>query len=118
MVKARSTLVILLLFMWTTAPALRCVLPNQFLTPEEQACCKAMAGQCGEMGNHPCCKKVEGNTQPAIAAMHTSAPRLVAGAMLPVLTERLVVPQLLLAVDAAIAPSPPSPTVSTAILRI
>lgn len=118
MLKARSTLVILLLFMWMTAPALRCVLPNRFLTPEEQACCKAMAGHCGEMGDHPCCKKVEGNTQPAIAATHTSAPLFVAVAMLPALRVRLVVPRLLFTADEAIAPSPSPPTVSTPVLRI
>jgi hypothetical protein len=118
MARARSTFVILLLFVWTAAPALRCVLPNEVLTPEEQACCKAMSGQCGDMGDHPCCKKVEGNTQPAITATGTSATHFIAVAMLPVSTVSLTPPQSLLTADVSIAPSPPLPTVSTAVLRI
>jgi len=39
MAKARSTFVVVLLFVWTAAPALRCLIPGEVLSAEEQACC-------------------------------------------------------------------------------
>jgi hypothetical protein len=115
-VKARSTFLVLLLFLWTAAPALSCVLQSKSLTPDEQACCKEMGGNCGEMANHSCCKKVESRLQPALAAATANAPEFAAIAMLPVVT---VDPsQSLLSTDVAIAPSPPRQPISTAILRI
>jgi hypothetical protein len=73
--KARSAFVVVLLFVWMTAPALRCLLPGEVLSPEEQACCKAMAGQCSESAvlNHPCCKKTTQTAQPALASAQVTA---------------------------------------------
>lgn len=73
--KARSGFVVVILFMWMTAPALRCLLPGEVLSPKEQACCKAMAGQCSESTafDHPCCKKTTQTAQPALASAETTA---------------------------------------------
>jgi len=75
MSQARSTLVAVLLFVWMTAPAVRCLLPGEVLTPAERACCKAMAGQCAESGvlDHPCCKKTTAAAQPALPSAPAAA---------------------------------------------
>lgn len=59
-----------LLFVWTAAPALRCLVPGASLTAQEQACCKAMGGQCGDSpaSNHPCCKRSTSAVQPALVS--------------------------------------------------
>src|SRR5579872_7211223 len=117
MTKVRSTLVLLLLCSWTAVPTLRCLIPTEPLSPEEQACCKAMGGQCGEMGSHPCCKKVQSGTQPAIATAKTSIVHLaVMSVVRAPTTERL---SSTTAVYAVAEPDPPPlPGVTTTILRI
>lgn len=79
MANARSTLAVLLLFVWTASPALRCLLPGQVLTPEEQACCNTMAGQCGEsaVAHHPCCKTAAATAEPALASAQASGIAIV-----------------------------------------
>ena len=74
MSKTRSTLALVLLFLWTAAPALRCLVPGESLTAEEQACCKSMGGQCdnSSASEHPCCKRATSTTQPALATSHAT----------------------------------------------
>ena len=118
MAKGRSVLVAVLLLMWTGAPALRCLLPNESLTPEEQACCKSMGGNCGDMDNHPCCRKVQTAPQAAVVVKNVSAPDLLVLATLPFSPANIAVPRLLRTTDIEIAASPPLPAVSNAVLRI
>jgi len=115
--KARYMFAVAFLLCWTAAPALRCVLPGASLTPEEQACCKTMGGDCGDMDNHSCCRKVQADTQPAVVASRASAPHFVAFAMPAISSVSVSVRALQLDI-AAVGPSPPLPTVSTAVLRI
>lgn len=70
MANARSALAAVLLLVWMAAPALRCLLPGAALTSEEQACCKAMAGQCSESvaADHPCCKTARSTAQAALVS--------------------------------------------------
>ncbi len=52
---------ILLLLVSCVAPAMACMAPAAQMTVEEQACCRMMKSQCGQMGmpgSHDCCKKV------------------------------------------------------------
>jgi hypothetical protein len=51
---------VLLLLVSCVAPAMACVAPAAQMTVEEQACCRMMKSQCGQMempGSHDCCKK-------------------------------------------------------------
>jgi len=78
-------LAVVLLMVWTALPALRCMIPGQTLTPEEQACCKSMGGECGDSpaSDHPCCKRNASPAQPALANAQAalSIPVLVAVAL-------------------------------------
>ena len=67
--KSRPILAFMLLLLWTTAPTLRCLVPGEVLTVAEQACCKAMGGQCGGSSSpdHPCCKRTLSSVQAAMA---------------------------------------------------
>ena len=69
MAKARSTIGVLLLFLWTAVPVVRCMIPGETLTSEEQACCKSMGGQCWDSpaSDHPCCKRKISTVQPTLA---------------------------------------------------
>src|ERR1017187_1793539 len=45
--------------LFVALPVMACAVPNAAMTPAERACCKKMAGQCGDMGtakSHPCCQ--------------------------------------------------------------
>jgi hypothetical protein len=56
---------VLLLLVSCVAPAMACMAPAAQMTVEEQACCRMMKSQCGQMempGSHNCCKKT-----PAVA---------------------------------------------------
>ena len=56
--RGRSIVVVVLVAIWFSAPALAC-LPNPQMTQAEMACCKKMAGDCNMGGGkHPCCKVV------------------------------------------------------------
>ena len=115
-VKARSTLVVLMLLMWTAAPALRCF--SQSLTAAEQACCKAMAGACGNMSNHSCCEKIQSGTQPAVITASVSERNFVATEALA-FTAADLGRQLQFTNNTVIAASPPvPPSASTTVLRI
>jgi hypothetical protein len=72
--QAPSTLALLLLVLWITAPAVRCLVPGEALTAAEQACCKSMAGQCGDSPalDHPCCKHTTSSAQPAVVPVQVS----------------------------------------------
>ena len=74
MSKTRSILALVLLFLWTATPALRCLVPGESLTAEEQACCKSMGGQCDDSSasEHPCCKRATSTTEPALATSHAT----------------------------------------------
>jgi len=74
MAQARSTLAFLLLLLWMASPALRCLVPGEVLTAQEQACCKSMGGQCGDApaSDHPCCKRVTSSAQPAMVSVQFS----------------------------------------------
>jgi len=69
-VKTRSTFIVLLLFIWTAVPALTCLIAGEVLTAEEQACCKAMGGECGDStaADHSCCNRTTSTAQPAVAS--------------------------------------------------
>jgi hypothetical protein len=57
---AKIVTVFMLLLMGV--PAVACMLPNMEMSPEERACCRKMAGQCGEMGmdpSHGCCARLQ-----------------------------------------------------------
>jgi hypothetical protein len=52
---------VLLLLVSFVAPAMACMAPDAQMTVEEQACCRMMKSQCGQMempGSNDCCKKV------------------------------------------------------------
>jgi len=115
-VKARSTLVVLMLLLWTAAPALRCF--SQSLTAAEQACCKAMAGACSNMSNHSCCEKIQSGTQPAVITASVSEQNFVATEALA-FTAADLGRQLQFTNNTVIAASPPvPPSASTTVLRI
>jgi hypothetical protein len=60
---------VLLLLVSCVAPAMACMSPDAQMTSEEQACCRMMNSQCGQMempGSHDCCKK-------APSAVHDNA---------------------------------------------
>ena len=67
-------LAFVLLFVWMAAPALRCLVPGESLTAEEQACCKSMAGQCGDSPglDHSCCKRATSSNQSAVVTLQVS----------------------------------------------
>ncbi|HWY67359.1 MAG TPA: hypothetical protein VNX88_01780 [Terriglobales bacterium] len=93
MAKGRSTLAVVLLFVWTAAPALRCLVPGETLTQEEQACCKSMGGQCGDSpaSDHPCCKPTTSTAQPALATAKATVTTIVSMAVsLPAAVHSLV----------------------------
>jgi hypothetical protein len=51
----------LLLLVSCVTPAMACMAPAAQMTVEEQACCRMMKSQCGQMempGSNDCCKKV------------------------------------------------------------
>lgn len=51
---------VLLLLFSCVAPAMACMAPDAQMTVEEQACCRMMKHQCGQMempGSQDCCKK-------------------------------------------------------------
>jgi hypothetical protein len=108
MVKIRSTLAIALLFMWTGAPALRCLVPGETLTSQEQACCKSIAGQCGDStaSTHPCCKIAGSTAQPALAAAQATVRAAVPfAATISAPADSVIVPEFSL--DSLVGPSPP-----------
>ena len=50
-------MVVALALLWFAGPAMACLATAVHLTPDEQACCKRMAGECGGMPvSHSCCK--------------------------------------------------------------
>jgi len=118
--KSRTILAaVLLLVVWMAAPALRCLVPDQVLTPEERACCKAMAGHCGESSGseHPCCKRTKSKAQPAAAraSAQIRVPALIRDRVSQVLDSPLDQP---LAAHGLADPSPPPGLQGNAILRI
>jgi hypothetical protein len=53
----RYFVVMVLALLWFAEPAMACLVPAFHLTPDEQACCKRMAGKCGGIPvSHSCCK--------------------------------------------------------------
>jgi hypothetical protein len=119
--KPRSTVVILLLFICAAAPVLRCLGPGEILTAEEQACCKSMAGHCGDSpaANHPCCKQATSTAQPAVATPHVDvSTTFTIAAWLPSLAHSLAEPEF--APDWLVGPSPPVASLqqTSPILRI
>lgn len=61
-----------LICLWISSPALAC-LPNAQMTDAEMACCKKMAGDCHMgMGQHPCCKTVSSTPSPVALVQPSS----------------------------------------------
>jgi hypothetical protein len=118
MARGRSSLIISVLLLGTVVPSLRCLIPTETLSAEEQACCKRMAGECGSMpASHECCKKVVSGPQPAMTSSKTTLPAPVAVVGTPLLEERqMCVQPLALVVTELLDPSPPPNTI--AVLRI
>src|SRR4029077_6312250 len=120
MAKVRSTLAVVLLFVWTAKPALRCLIPGEALTSVEQACCKSMGGQCGDSpaSDHPCCKRTTSTAQPALATAHPTVTIPVSVAVsLPAAVHSLVKHEF--APEWLIDPSPPPPrNQASPVLRI
>jgi hypothetical protein len=66
-----STIVALLLLLSVAAPVLACV-TGRTMSREENACCRAMHGNCGEMAKMGCCRTtVRTDESPQLA---TTAP--------------------------------------------
>lgn len=63
-----------LLLVWMAAPVMRCFVPGESLTAEEQACCKSMGGQCGDSpaSDHPCCKHATSTSQLALPSSYAT----------------------------------------------
>jgi hypothetical protein len=60
----------LLVFLMAGAPLVACMLPVSTMSDDEQACCREMAGQCGQAdmpSSHSCCKTLAGAVQVAVA---------------------------------------------------
>jgi hypothetical protein len=56
----RQFCAVVLLLVWSLAPAMACTLPNVQMTPDERACCVQMQRNCSGMdmpASHPCCQK-------------------------------------------------------------
>jgi hypothetical protein len=70
--KLASTFLLAWLF---ASPAMACLLPIAQLSQEEKACCRGMAGMCGEMGknsSHSCCVKAKANNPSYVVAKASS----------------------------------------------
>jgi len=117
--KGQSMLAVVLLFVWTSAPALRCLIPGESLTAEDQACCKSMGGECGDSAasDHPCCKKTTSTSQPALAtAQASSAAAVPVAAAVPQQTYLLTEQEF--AAKWLVDPSPPLLQQANPVLRI
>src|SRR5579872_7270509 len=116
MAYCRSAVTIILLLAWIALPTLRCAVPSE-LTPQERACCKRMAGECGQMpSRHECCKKTVASPQNAMASPRSTTPTLDTG-MGAILTAP-VPTTLLQSITAALyGPSPPL-LVNSTVLKI
>jgi|SRR5579872_1100537 len=116
-------LVIGLIAMMFAVPVMACLLPNAALSPQEKACCREMAGQCGDMGmssSHSCCKSTVGNTALFITTSHTAVEYDFNAVSLVVSGPVVIQPQLVSPIGGlAQTHSPPVPfSENTSILRI
>ena len=114
-----------LLLMMFGVPAMACVLPHAQLSEAEKACCREMAGQCGNMdmpNGHSCCQTTVRPQQSAMlepAAKGTFdrlgfayyVPRPIVSAPQPAVTASSTI-------RAWRHPPPPADVPSTEILRI
>jgi len=115
--------VFLLAFLSWGTPMMACMLPSAALTPEEQACCRRMAHECGDHqmpSSHSCCKTVGSQDQAAVAKssfnLTYQAQLLYAVQATAQLAEP---PQHPFATSAVLGHSPPeTPSSSSDILRI
>jgi hypothetical protein len=115
--KGRFSLIAGVLLLSTAMPALRCLIPTESITAEERACCKHMAGDCGQTpANHECCKKTVSTPQPAVTSARITV--LASHAVLGTVhsTSPDCVQPLALAATELLDPSPP-PSAFT-VLRI
>ena len=65
------------------------------MTPEQQACCAAMAHDCGHMAPEVSCCAGEGQPDTALAAAKPTSSTLSFGALMPVIAAPTVVPATL-----------------------
>jgi hypothetical protein len=85
-VPIRRSILLLLAFLWASAPVLAC-LRSAAMTDAEMACCKKMVGNC-EMGagNHSCCNTTVNTSQAVTVTVQNpqvQLPFVVAGVLLP-----------------------------------
>ena len=119
MARARSSVIVAVLLLWTVMPALRCLVPSEVLSEEERACCKRMVGECGQMpSNHDCCKKITASPQTAVITEKIAVTTTDAAVAATVRFTLAVNIRPAVFIDAVVqGPSPP-PLISTTILRI
>jgi hypothetical protein len=114
---------ILLVFLMAGAPLMACMLPVNTMSDDEQACCREMAGQCGQAdmpSSHSCCKTLAGSVQLAVAKSRFELPYRSLIFDLPLqLHDSQVLNQVATSVPIFLDQSPPeTPPSSSNILRI
>jgi hypothetical protein len=112
-----------LLLLLALAPAMACEVPDAQLTPAENACCRAMKSQCGQMempGSSNCCHKSIGNAFRDALAVKVISVRhtLEAVAILPTFHADWFVSLNPSWIEQNEYPPPSSPTVAISVLRI
>jgi hypothetical protein len=79
---------LILLSIISGVPAMACMAPDAQLTEDEQACCRAMANECGDMdmaAGHSCCQKIIRSQQVAVVTQPASADHaIIHGTFVPV----------------------------------
>src|SRR5579864_1898246 len=107
MAYCRSAATFVLMLVWIAVPTLRCA-ASADLTPQERACCKRMAGECGKMpSQHECCRKTVASPQNAMASPRAAAPVLDAPFEAVLTTPMYLVAVQPSATAAIYGPSPP-----------
>jgi hypothetical protein len=114
---------VVLLLLLAFAPAMACALPDAQLTPVENACCRMMMSQCGQMempASHSCCHKSVGNASREALAVKTISVQhtLQAVAILPAFHAQWFVSLNPSWIEQNEYPPPSSPPVAISVLRI
>jgi hypothetical protein len=73
-----------------------CMLPAAEMTAAEKACCRQMAGNCGQgmQGSHPCCKTVVSKENPALLVSSQQEQQSTLAFVAVPQSEQIILPQL------------------------
>jgi hypothetical protein len=96
-----ASLLVVMLVLWISSPALACLAKPEKMTEAEMQCCREMAGRCGEMAKaeHSCCpktpSKVEATKKVVLASSEkitVATPLLIAQSVVMPLSARYIEP--------------------------